>query len=255
MVIPMVIPLPMLMAPISVMPSMPMAVPQVVPRAQVAPRIVPVAPQVTPVIPKITPVVPKATPAPQPKPSFEGASPDSLIKPLPVDFKGVLSNAAGSPEPNFKGINGVAVLQQPIVNMFTGATANKQLSLGTAFTGVLSQARIEPQASFAQAIPGAIIPDLIKDAFNNAKISVQMVSNEEHMREEGLHQGSLEGVKSKTNLPEPINHTTFENIKVGSAFKISFPTGGSVMPVYKVGFPLGTEKPLVEPKIENPDNK
>ncbi|MFA5271819.1 MAG: hypothetical protein WC412_05725, partial [Candidatus Omnitrophota bacterium] len=68
---------------------------------------------------------------------------------------------------------------------------------------------------------------------------------------EGLHQAKFNGIKTKTNLSQPINPTIFNNVRVGSAFKISFPAGGNVMPVYKVGFPLGSEKPLIEPKIEN----
>ena len=77
-------------------------------------------------------------------------------------------------------------------------------------------------------------------------LHAQASSKEALMQEEGLHQAKFSGIKPKVNLHKRIDSTTFDNVRVGSAFKISFPAGKNVMPNYKVGFPLGSEKPFIE---------
>jgi hypothetical protein len=70
------------------------------------------------------------------------------------------------------------------------------------------------------------------------------------MLSEGLHQAKFNGIKTKTNLSQPINPTTFDNVRVGMSFKAVFPTGATnLAPLYTLGFPLGSEKPLLEPKF------
>jgi hypothetical protein len=196
----------------------------------------------------------KITPLTKPMPSFKDISVNAAL-PKPISFEGAFSGIK-LPLPattEFIGIGGTASLEQLPVNAFSGIVANNQIPLPASFKGVLAKDNLSPKANFNGLIPGSLSPGSVNNIFNGVKstANLQLLSKEELMAGEGLHQANFEGIKPKANLPKPINPTIFNDVRVGAAFKISFPAGGSVMPVYKVGFPLGAEKPLIEPKIEN----
>jgi hypothetical protein len=137
---------------------------------------------------------------------------------------------------------------------FNGAVSASALPLSKAyiFDGIQSGSSIKQPANFIGTFSVAIIPNPIMDAFDSAKVvvSMQVMPEGELMVQEGLHQADFKAVKSKANLPKPAVNTIFDNVKAGMSFKTMFPTGADgLAPLYTVGFPLGSEKPLLEPKF------
>ena len=232
-------PMPMPMAPISVIPSMPIVMPQV----QVAPQVQVPVPQVEAlpeptVMPSIEAVVPQpAVIIPQPVLSTPEIAPlpKENIMPIKPSFEGTKATSRIQPVPSFKDISVNTELPAP--TSFKDASTIEHLPLKTNFTETTSK---------------ATLPQSLEEKFGGVKstLSIQLISKEELMANEGLHQARFDGVKFKTNLPKPIDLTTFDNVRVGAAFKISFPAEGNFSTIHRVGFPLGAEKPLLEPNFE-----
>lgn len=193
-------------------------------------------------------------PAVKAKSYFRGASSASTLPaaelPARRDFYGVIAGGE-LPEAvvkaSFAGASILAKLPRVIEEReFSGAVSQEVLSRAQLFSGVIPALNLPlplPGISFEGAASDAILtravsPEAFAGAVASAKLSVFVA------------QEVFSSAVAQKNLPLSVNPRVFKEAFGAGRIKLMFPGGQKIVPTFGMGVPLGVEKSIMEPRIQ-----
>ncbi|MDO8675227.1 MAG: filamentous hemagglutinin N-terminal domain-containing protein [Candidatus Omnitrophota bacterium] len=225
-------------------PSMPMMIvgagrmPMIMPGVSMAPMMMPAAP-VVPMIMPAAPVVPMIMPKAPIPPSR--TLPQTINKQV---FTGIQSRALLPVQPSFEGIRSIGILA-PVIKAqdFSGITASHQAVNKQVFTGVQSRALLPVQPSFEGIRSIGVLAPVVKVQDFGGITASQTLP-------QAVNKQVFTGIQSRALLP-----VIFDKMISNVEFQAAFPGGQKIVPTYGLGVPTGADKSLMEPRIEEGEDK